>query len=239
MEIWKPLARFDGIIEVSSEGRVRRLDYVVRQGRGSGHDRLIKGKLFKFNEHPWGYYWIEWSYKGVVYRDFVHRLVAEGFIGPCPEGHYVLHGDNNPKNNAPSNLRYGTPTENCEDKLMHGTQPSGERIPWSKLCETDIVRIRELRAVGEKLADIGSIYGLSEVYVWHICTGKKWPNAGGPITEKERVVKMLTDEQRREALAMRAEGKSITVIANHFGVSRTQIHNCVRVKSEDQKCEAA
>ena len=46
-------------------------------------------------------------------RDYVHRLVAENFIGPCPEdGMIVNHKDGDPFNNHVSNLEWATVSEN-------------------------------------------------------------------------------------------------------------------------------
>lgn len=51
----------------------------------------------------------------------VHSLVALAFIGPRPGGMEVCHNDGDCLNNVPSNLRYGTRTENEHDKRQHGT----------------------------------------------------------------------------------------------------------------------
>lgn len=50
-----------------------------------------------------------------------HVLVMEAFVGPRPDGMQVRHLDGNPANNALSNLAYGTPAENMQDKRRHGT----------------------------------------------------------------------------------------------------------------------
>jgi hypothetical protein len=43
----------------------------------------------------------------------VHRVVCEAFHGPAPMGRtYVLHGDENSRNNRPENLSWGTQKEN-------------------------------------------------------------------------------------------------------------------------------
>jgi len=46
----------------------------------------------------------------------VHRLVAEAFIGPCPEGYVVRHRDAVRSNNAAHNLRFGTVADNVDDR---------------------------------------------------------------------------------------------------------------------------
>lgn len=224
-EVWKPIPRFDNIIEASNLGGIRRVAQVVKSRGGV---RTMKARKVTFKRHPWGYSWCEFMIHNVKYWQFVHRLVAEAFIGPCPEGYYVLHGDNDPTNNCIDNLRYGTPTENCADKLLHGTQPSGERVPWHKLKEVQVVEIRTRRAAGEKLADIARSYDVSEVYIWHICTAAKWPNAGGQIEPKTRRVNILGDDSRVEVIRMRREGSTIQQLASIFDTSKTQIHNLVR-----------
>ena len=225
-EIWKPLSRFGNVIEVSNIGNVRRLAAPAKCR--NGHARMVAARTLKPRQHPWGYDWFEFSLAGKMYRDFAHRLVMEAFVGPCEEGMFVLHFDNDPKNNNLSNLRYGTPTENCADKLMHGTQKTGEQVWWSRLKESQIVDIRCRRANGETLESIGKDFGLDAAYVWYVCTGKKWPNAGGPLTMAERVVRFLTDSEKTGVLALRATGATLSEISATYGVSRTQIHNVVR-----------
>lgn len=48
-------------------------------------------------------------------RHYVHRLVAEVFIGPCPQGMECCHNDNNPENNHVENLRWDTRSNNILD----------------------------------------------------------------------------------------------------------------------------
>ena len=65
--------------------------------------------------------------KGVVnsrHRDvYVHVLVCLAFHGAPPdECPIVLHGDGDPTNNAPTNLRWGTYVENAEDARVHALE---------------------------------------------------------------------------------------------------------------------
>ena len=52
---------------------------------------------------------------------FVHRLILEAFVGPCPEGMECRHLDGDPGNNRLENLAWGTPEENHADSVRHGT----------------------------------------------------------------------------------------------------------------------
>lgn len=195
----------------------------------SGYSYIKEGRILEGREHEFGYWLIEFMLDGVMHRTTAHRLVAEAWLGEAPEeGMHVCHGDNDPKNNRIANLRYDTPKGNSSDKLIHNTQKAGEDIWWHKLTEVQIVDIRNRRAAGEKLVDIGSDFDLTEIYVWQICTGMKWPYAPGPITGKKRNVNILNKEQREEALKLRDEGWTIAKLAEKFETSRTQIHNLIK-----------
>lgn len=55
-----------------------------------------------------------------VKQELVHRLVAAAFLGPCPLGMQVRHGDNTKHNNHIANLCYGTPRDNTQDAMRDG-----------------------------------------------------------------------------------------------------------------------
>lgn len=55
---------------------------------------------------------------------FVHTLVAAAFLGPRPEGMQVRHADGDRTNNTLGNLCYGTPKDNMQDAISHGTHCS-------------------------------------------------------------------------------------------------------------------
>ena len=48
-------------------------------------------------------------------RYCVHRLVLEAFVGPCPKGFECDHSDRDRRNNALTNLRWVSPTQNCRN----------------------------------------------------------------------------------------------------------------------------
>ncbi len=224
VEIWRPIARFDNIIEASNYGALRRQSYVVRQGRGRGHLRTVPAlnKLLE-RRHPWGYIWVEFSLYGVRHWEFRHRLVAEAFLGECPAGYYVLHGDNVPGNDGIENLRYGTPSENCADKLVHGTQPSDIDLSWSKLRPDQVVTIRNLREGGATYDEIARSTGLTAPYVWRVCSGQKYKHVAGPLADKKRKLRRMTAADVSQALNLKGRGLTLHQIAGELGFSRTQI----------------
>lgn len=104
-----------------------------------------RGGLVKAFPGPKGYLTIRLSRDGALKTEYVHRLVAAAFLGPCPKGMDVCHNDGNNTNNAPGNLRYDDRSGNHHDKKQHGTdrwansETCGAGHPWAQ--ETTIVRL--------------------------------------------------------------------------------------------------
>lgn len=64
-----------------------------------------------------GYVVVTLRRDGKAVRKRMHHLVLEAFVGPRPPGMVGCHyPDTSPSNNAISNLRWDTPTENEKDK---------------------------------------------------------------------------------------------------------------------------
>ena len=115
-ETWRPVVGYEGLYSVSSYGRVRSEERLVRaEGRTqSAHWRRYGERILKI-DHP------SQRYPVVVlsaqFKVRVHILVAEAFIGPCPNGQEVRHLDDDPKNNHLNNLAYGTHADNGRDQI--------------------------------------------------------------------------------------------------------------------------
>lgn len=154
-EEWRPIAGYSGY-EVSSLGRVRGL------ARADAAGNRIKGCILTPRRHSGGYLRVTLC-DGKSHDFFIHRLVLQTFVGPCPPEKQGCHNDGNRQNNALSNLRWGTRIENMADKKLHGTEQlgakhwmvrkphwvrRGEKVPTSVLTVTDVERIRDLRING-------------------------------------------------------------------------------------------
>lgn len=165
---------FEGLYEVSDQGRVRSLDRWI-QARGScgraGYSYLRKGRVMR-QYRPSGRYASVRLYSSE--RDQtceIHRLVTAAFIGPQPEGQWVRHVDGNAHNNVLANLAYGSPQENIDDKQRHGTQTKGETHGTRKLCEAEALAVRAAR---ESSADIAARYGITACQVNRIKARTSW-----------------------------------------------------------------
>jgi len=123
MEIWKDVPGYEGRYQVSDLGNVRSVDRYVDCGYGGR--RRYKGKALHPGARPSGHTTVALGKRNSA---SVHRLVMLAFVGPCPAGHEVLHDDHNPANNALTNLRYGTRSENLKMDYTAGNR-IGNRHP--------------------------------------------------------------------------------------------------------------
>jgi hypothetical protein len=125
----------------------------------------------------YGHKLVTLSIDGKLHYRWIHRLVLENFIGPCPDGMEGCHNDGNPQNNHWKNLRWDTHKNNLADTKKHGTQKkfSGEKNGMAKLKESDIKEIRRLASTREMFQkDIAKKYGIHEETVGSIHRRKRW-----------------------------------------------------------------
>lgn len=122
----------------------------------------------------WGHRHIKLRRDGRTYTRYVHRLVLEAFVGPCPPDHECRHLDGNPRNNRLDNLAWGTRQENQDDRVRHGTILTGERHPGRKLDERRVREIREMAAQGAVHQRIASGFGICQTQVSAIVRGEYW-----------------------------------------------------------------
>lgn len=93
---WRPIAGYEGLYEVSDDGRVRT--------RKSGHYRLRKIKTNPIT----GYCELALNKDGVSKTHRVHRLVAQAFLDNPDDLPCVNHKDENKQNNCVDNLEWCT-----------------------------------------------------------------------------------------------------------------------------------
>jgi HNH endonuclease len=106
------------------------------------------------------------------------RLVLQVF---CPRDNYggmhARHIDGNPKNNAITNLEWGTVADNMRDRDSQGRNPyGGTRNPKAKLTPEKVKEIRELIRRGTKTEEIASLFGVGLSAIRNIKSGETWAN---------------------------------------------------------------
>lgn len=116
---WRPVIGYEGVYEVSSAGQVRS---IFRPGKTRG--TVLKPRVRKQRS---GHLLLNLRINGVMKTKLVHRIVAEAFLGPCPDGMQVRHLDGDPTNNAITNLAYGTSSENRLDSVRDGTHNNARK----------------------------------------------------------------------------------------------------------------
>ncbi len=107
---------------------------------------------------------------------FVHKIVLETFVGPCPDGMEGCHSpDRDPSNNRLENLRWDTHAENIEDKTRHGTTAKGEGHGEAVLTEKQVIEIRSLFASGAySQKSLAAMFGVVKGTIFYIVRGITW-----------------------------------------------------------------
>ena len=150
-EIWCPIKGYEGLYEVSYQGRVKSLKF--------GKERILKPL-----RHTSGYLQVNLCKNGEVKHCLVHRLVAQTFI-PNPDNlPEVNHKDENKTNNKVSNLEfcdakyninYGTRNDRCSKPVLQFTKDGEFVKEWKS--STDVERN----------------LGFAQQHISSCCTGKR------------------------------------------------------------------
>lgn len=105
---------------------------------------------------------------------YVHRLVAEAYLGNPPSDKvFVNHIDGNKGNNAAENLEWVDRIGNAQHAKGMGLLARGEKHGRAKLTLDQVREIRRLRGAVTGVA-VARMFGISRAQVSRIQTGKKW-----------------------------------------------------------------
>lgn len=172
MEQWKDIKGFEGLYQVSNEGRVKSL----------GNDKSRKEKILKGRNNGKGYLVVCLWKDGKRVWKLIHRLVAETFL-PNPNNYKeVNHKDECKTNNSVDNLEwcdrsyninYGTRNQKVAEKQINDPTKS-KRVDQIDAVTGEVIRQwTSARECGRNGFDQGTVsacarglYKQYKGYIW-------------------------------------------------------------------------
>jgi NUMOD4 motif/HNH endonuclease len=221
-EEWRPIRGYEGLYEISSWGRVR---------------TVTTGTIRVGSHHRQGYLSLTLSKKGTAHAYLVHRLVAEAFLGPGPDGMCVNHMNGHKQDNRAANLEYMTLAENNRHakRLGLARYVRGADIGLAKLTDAAVVSIRQKLAQGAHPMDLARQFNVGFGTIYAIRSGKTWrhtitPSTPPPLPTAKRLARgeqnahaKLTEDDVRLIRALRESGTPVSEIMRRFNIGHTTV----------------
>lgn len=179
IEEFKDIPSYEGYYQVSDLGRVKSLTRIVIANKDGGKKEL-KSQILSQKSRPNEYLEVNLNNKGKSNSKYVHRLVAEAFIGVLPVNLVVNHKDGIKYNNIKNNLEITTYSGNSKHSyhVLKNSNPSfrGECHPSTKLSDKDVLVIRSLYVPFENIDILYKNYSdkISISAFRKICYGATW-----------------------------------------------------------------
>ncbi len=165
-EEWRDIPGYEGLYQVSDQGRVRRL---------AGSFRCAQDRILKTGPRSDGYVGVNlYSEHHRQCTFLVHALVARVFLGPRPENADINHIDANKANNSAANLEYCSRRRNIEHSVQMGLNPTGERNGQARLTADQVEAIRRASKQGVTGRALARQYKISPGQISRIVNGHDW-----------------------------------------------------------------
>lgn len=161
--MWRPIRDYEGIYEVSGDGRVRRV---------AEHPPKFHMQEQALCPQPNGYWMVRLSKPGQKRRNrYIHRLVADAFI-PNPDNlPEVNHDNGNTDENDKDNLYWTDRSGNCSHK---------NRVLFTHHNQTDfeVTHPNGHKEIIKNLTEFSETHGLSQSGLQHVLAGRRSHHRG-------------------------------------------------------------
>ena len=177
-EIWKDIAGYEGLYQVSNLGRVKSLE---RYKDNNGGLVKMPEKIMRIAVDTIGYNIICLTKKGKRKTHKIHRLVANAFVPNPQNKREVNHKDGDKHNNADSNLEWTTRLENIRhayDTGLNGGEHSRNNSASKAVKQHD--KNMKLIATYKSMQEASRMTGVCQGNISCCCVGKR-AMAGGFI----------------------------------------------------------
>lgn len=102
----------------------------------------------------------------------IHRLICTAFHGECPEGMECLHIDDDKLNNTPSNLKWGTRSQNIlMREEIRGGWTGGLKHGNQRFNKDQVDEIKKLISEGIMGTEIAKMFGCHKTTIYEIKHG--------------------------------------------------------------------
>lgn len=164
-EIWKDITGYEGLYQVSDQGRVKSLERKVPH---RAKEWTIKERILKPIDNGRGYLQVVLCTGGNIKRFFVHRLVCQAFHENPKGKPQVNHINEDKTDNRAYNLEWSTARENCN----HGTH--NERVAKAQSKQVGQYTLDgELIKVWVSLTEVKRQTGLGQSHISQVANGKR------------------------------------------------------------------
>lgn len=164
-EEWRDVVGYEGLYQVSDQGRVKSLErtFIDKIGR----ERYVKERILKLTVDGWGYLVVTLCAGGKK-NLMVHRLVCEAFNDNRDEKPEVNHINEIKTDNRACNLEWCTRREN----LNHGTRSERSAKTLSKpICQYTLDE--KIVKTWASLTEVKRKTGFVQSHISQVANGKR------------------------------------------------------------------
>lgn len=120
-EIWKDIKGYEGLYQISSYGRVKSLERIIKLSNNFGNfSYKTSERMLQLITNNKGYYVVSLVKNKQKKQHRVHQLVAKHFLNNENNFNCINHIDGDKKNNHVNNLEYCTDSHNIKEAYRIG-----------------------------------------------------------------------------------------------------------------------